>query len=482
MTPEQVAQKYERRTGFELVDYAEVGLPVYRLLTEVVTVSTREISTIKEFVLRLIAVGATDESFISGILGLPSDLVSLSILEMRDQRWIFYPDDGLIQLTEKGQEVYSSRQDRLPQDETIWIDFDALTRKPISLGREITAKPSELTAAGRIEIRPYPAEPPRTEDLAAFEVQEVVRRQIGRRDEGTEILALNKISRRLRLFRNAVCLVYKAQKSRKIEIEFAVNGLLAEEHGRIFAANKGPEKMGFVEGISENDIRLNLRRLLGDAASKKMATPEEVSKARVRVSAAQMLFNSAQASHLRGKAKHDDVALAKKLEDARARLSEAMAALEQFPVRPLAVHEHLFYLQEAIGSATQRLVISTPFLLSTVVDYNFIRSLNQLIAANVEIEIFVQAPPSAEYRRKNSSVDELYKMESRSSRMKLVQMSKTPINWLVKDGEYAITSSFPWLAFRDSRRSFRRESGLIVRDAELVGDLLAKLKDRELES
>lgn len=480
MTPEQVAQKYERRTGFDLVDYAEVGLPVYRLLTEVVTVSTREISTINEFVLRLIAAGATDEGFIGGILGLPTELVALSISEMRDQRWITYSVDGVTQLTEKGKDVHASRQERQPQDEAIWIDFDALTRKPINLGREVTVKPSELTAAGRIEIRPYPAEPPKIENLTVPEVQEAVRRQIGRRDEVTEILAINKIARRLRLFRNAVCLVYKAQKSKKIEVEFSINGLLAEEHSRIFAINKGPEKMGFVEGISENDIRTNLRRLLGEAAAKKMATPQEVSNARVQVSTAQLLFNSAQANYLRGKAKQDEGVLVTNLEVARLRLNEAIGALEKFPVRPLAVYEHQFYLQEAVNSAVQRLVISTPVLLSTVVDHNFIRNLNQLIVGNVEIKIFVQTPPTTEYRRKNSTIDALYKMASRSSRMKIIPMSRTPINWLIKDGEYAITSSFPWLAFRDGRRSFRRESGLIVREAELVSELFAKLQSREL--
>ena len=51
MKPEEVAQKFETKHGFQLVDYAEVGLPIYKLWTDVVSLEPREIPTTCEFIL-----------------------------------------------------------------------------------------------------------------------------------------------------------------------------------------------------------------------------------------------------------------------------------------------------------------------------------------------------------------------------------------------------------------------------------------------
>ena len=51
MTPEQVAQRYQYRTGYRLADYAEVGLPVYLLTVRALTLAHKKIPPIEEFVL-----------------------------------------------------------------------------------------------------------------------------------------------------------------------------------------------------------------------------------------------------------------------------------------------------------------------------------------------------------------------------------------------------------------------------------------------
>jgi hypothetical protein len=57
MKPEDVARRFERRPGYELIDYAPVALPLFRLTVDAVTMAHREIPPIKEFVMRSIAGG-----------------------------------------------------------------------------------------------------------------------------------------------------------------------------------------------------------------------------------------------------------------------------------------------------------------------------------------------------------------------------------------------------------------------------------------
>jgi len=48
MNGSEIARRFERRSGFELVDYSEVALPMYRLTVDVVTMVHRKIPPIKE--------------------------------------------------------------------------------------------------------------------------------------------------------------------------------------------------------------------------------------------------------------------------------------------------------------------------------------------------------------------------------------------------------------------------------------------------
>ena len=75
MTPELVARKYQFREGVRLVDYGEVGLPIFRLTLEAVTMAHRSMPTIQEFAMRCISSGETRETDIARMLGLKADVV-----------------------------------------------------------------------------------------------------------------------------------------------------------------------------------------------------------------------------------------------------------------------------------------------------------------------------------------------------------------------------------------------------------------------
>jgi len=69
MTPEQIAQRHEYRTGYRLVDYAEVALPVYFLTVRASTLAHKRISPIEEFVLKAVDIGLQTAGDVAAFLG-----------------------------------------------------------------------------------------------------------------------------------------------------------------------------------------------------------------------------------------------------------------------------------------------------------------------------------------------------------------------------------------------------------------------------
>ena len=75
MSPEEVARAHQFREGFTLVDYGEVGLPVFRLTIEAITTTQRTLPTIHEFVMRCLSLGESREETIARMLGLRPEVV-----------------------------------------------------------------------------------------------------------------------------------------------------------------------------------------------------------------------------------------------------------------------------------------------------------------------------------------------------------------------------------------------------------------------
>ena len=55
--PEDIARRHAVRPGFRLVDYAEVGLPIYRLSLQAFFLAKKQVPPVAEFVLKSIDAG-----------------------------------------------------------------------------------------------------------------------------------------------------------------------------------------------------------------------------------------------------------------------------------------------------------------------------------------------------------------------------------------------------------------------------------------
>ena len=140
MRPEDVARRYQFREGMKLVDFGEVGLPVFRLTLEAVTMAHRSMPTIQEFVMRCLAVGETSEAAIARMLGLKIDVVAGAINALVSDGYVARSpnvgSEAAFRLTDAGDLRLAHEREEVPQEEMLVIDYDATNRRyyqPINL-------------------------------------------------------------------------------------------------------------------------------------------------------------------------------------------------------------------------------------------------------------------------------------------------------------------------------------------------------------
>src|SRR5438876_163926 len=75
MKAEDIAERYAVKQGYRLVDYIEVGLPVYHVILQVSALLRKRIPPLEEFVMRCLQLGMRDCEEIAAFLGLEVAIV-----------------------------------------------------------------------------------------------------------------------------------------------------------------------------------------------------------------------------------------------------------------------------------------------------------------------------------------------------------------------------------------------------------------------
>lgn len=469
MTPEDVARANQFREGFELVDYAEVGLPVFRLTLEAFTTSQRAIPTIQEFTMRCLSQGETREDNIARMLGLKLDVVegAMNALVTDGSASRIASPDGLdtFRLTEVGEERLAQELMEVIREETLVVDYDGIRRTPIRLAGENVVRASELKSVGAVEIRPYPAEPPSVDELSIPEVSRAIRRD-GGDDFNRTVLGLRRVLRRNNVFRDAVALVFAPLKGEDIQVGFAIGGKLSESHERAFAWHGGPKKMGFVKTVAGDQPRKRLERLLGRDMVRTCVPEEQIAAARHEEVAA---LAEAQSFRPTAAIAGRSSGAAKALAAAEERLAVARHTLIRMPLRPLACYEQDDLLFEALEQASRELFVTSAGLQPTMLNGYVLREIDRLVSAGVKLRFTSYLAPQAEPRGGNyyDPLSELTK-RSNAAGLRLEQSGRGEFHFLVQDDRLAVVSSRPFFGDVVRRSGFSRVVGFVAREPRLV--------------
>lgn len=473
MNAEDVARRFERKSGYTLIDYSSVALPLYRLTVDAITMVHRDIAPIKEFVMKAINLGFEDSKSLVGFLGLDASVVDGTLTQLKTEKFVLpAEDDGQSYvLTERGLDVLARAKISSPQDEMLVFLYDRLLLKPVRIVTADLLVPAQVDALNTIEIRAYPAEGPEVQALPIPEVLKVLEQQSGGRAAfGRDLLRLKRIVRRVRLFRQGVALVYKKNRSSEIVVDFVVDDVRQEAISHTFAERGGPKKMGFLKAIDESLTAADLRKYLGSDVHRMLPDTEELDERRLAVSVARIKVQAAEVLAERAAAHPNHAVLSASLNEARERLKQAERDLAAFAARPISPYEKVEFLSLALASASKFLAISSRTADHSVVSPSFIKRLKELLNSGCKVQISLS---EASAGKPSKAEIELEQIRRENANLSVQIVKNTYFYYVICDDKFAIVSNMPMLGNISKVRTFNHVVGYVLQRADLV-DAFAK--------
>ncbi|MBY3158981.1 hypothetical protein HFO56_42680 [Rhizobium laguerreae] len=476
MTAESIARRFETRSGYVLIDYAPVALPLYRLTVDAITMIHRDLAPIKEFVMKTIAAGLCDTETIGRFLGLDRAVVDGTLAQLRAEKLVTQSDDTAPQFTlsDRGFEVLDKAKVSTPQDETLVFIYDRLIQKPVRLYTADLLIPNQIDSLSMIEIRAYPAEGPDVKDLSIPEVAQVLERQAGGRVAfGRDLLRLKRILRRVRLYRSGVALVYKKNKSTEILVDFVIDDVRHEDVSHKFAERGGPKKMGFLKSIDEASTATELKRYLGPDVQKLLPGIEELDECKERVMVERIRLQTAEAVAERSYGRPEEANAIEAVSLARESLKMSEDTLSAFPARPIAPYENSEFLELALSKATRSLSIATKVVDRSIVTPLFLKTLENLLKSGCTVSLAVEAGPSEKPTPTEVAVERLNRIYPG---LTLEVGKKFAFYHITCDDRFAVVSNRPFLGNMAKVRTFTHVVGFVLQRPDLVQSFETKMR------
>ena len=500
LTPEEL-RRYDNRTGFDLVSCREVGLPVYKITVQALTQLRKPIPPIEEYVLKAINAGLSSQEDIGGFLGLEPPIIRDAMINLRMSEDIdlIAPDDTLMQvwkLTKKGEGTLRDAKIIVPEERTFDINFDGLLRHPRWYGRlEFRLlKQKDLRGKDIIEIEPSLKKPPELSDLKLKDVDAIIRQVEGaskaKVKQERDLLALKAIERRQRFFQPVSILIYKAKDSDDVQVAFAIDGVLSNEHEAAFARSNGVKKLKILETIQESAPRKLAEEVLGREFVAQNPIPDiAVVKEKVLTAQAELQAQIETTRNRIEETNNDEEKrlLNQQLQEASQRIEELEnqleSALASLPIRFLEVYEHRPLLEQALKDSKERLMIISPWIRASSVDKRFIQQFENLLKRRVEVFIGYGLGENDNDKKYQSDIQAEKNIQKLADQykenFKLKHLGNTHAKILISDTKFAVTTSFNWLSFRGDRdRTFRDERGTLVSDPQKIDELFDSYRSR----
>ncbi len=445
MTPEETARFHADRPGFELIDFTEVCLPVFKIYMVASLLLHTPLPPIYEFVLRAIRIGIDDTDGVAACLGIPVRMVQEALKALHTSEEITFRDgdtsgpDRFV-LTRRGEKTATSLERIQPEQQTIPVYFDGLTRRPID-------PPSEQLLSGKqpeeLGYREIPSLPPtriEVSDMDTTAVAKLLARE--RSGEGKkDLLTIRSIERRMRLHLPATALVFRSREGADVELLFASETRMLDDQNRAFALAEGPKKTRLLAEFAKPDlIGSNAFARKVNQLNKSLDVPAKPS------------------------------ATSKTLRLPR---SVAPGGLQR-----LTVLEHPLLLRDAVENAKTRVMIFSPWIAPLVMDGVMLLAIRKLLDRGVQLHIGYGLDEDGKHTQKPIPKG-LQDLADDYQNFELRRFGDTHEKVLIQDDEFVALTSFNWLSFRgDPDRKLRRELGVKVTDPLFIESEYAVLEAR----
>lgn len=465
MSLEQILeQTAHARPGFDLVSFKEAGLPVYVLKLRILVLERKELSPIEEAVLKAVRAGLDSPGGIYEFLGLPRTVLNPVLASLNTAELINYSRgaadaDAKVTLAAKGRLALAEAATVKPQERVVSVCFDALTKKLLLIAPEQLDRSRDMRALGYFEVPTGTSKRPEVEDIPLQDFNKVLARLPVTNEPTGTLLAVRRIERRELHFLRCVMLFYKNHaQPPEVEVAFWREDGPAMEHEVRFQAVGGPDLVG-------------ARLLMAEAAQTPGVVlpdvPVEAASAAPPPAAAPVQPSQASAPTTPNAAAPKPV------------------APDVETMQTLLCHEHPSFLKKALLSAKRRLVIVSPWIRDSVIDWPFIASLEALLKSGVEVYIGYGIEKADGNGKRNAAQNkpditpgaeaDLRQLAERYRHFHFVHVGNTHRKSLVCDDQFAVVTSFNWLSYKgDSQGGPRDERGIVFRKKHHVERLAAE--------
>ncbi|MFF9553661.1 phospholipase D-like domain-containing protein [Methylobacterium fujisawaense] len=482
MSTEKIAQRFAfDRPGYTLIDFIEIGLPVYKLALVGSFLEEKPVPALHEFVLRAVSAGLQDETEVSGILGLETGHIAQVLAELDSAEFVSVQPQNAggrrLLLTTRGQKCLAKSSTVVPKLSAFILHFDGLTRALIPPQAEALWQYRQLSAAG---IREIATKPPRKPNLQEIPIQ-IARKFSSQLSElrgksKRDLLAIKAIESTNRVFQLGQILLYRSNYDSDIDFSIVIDGCTSDLHKDAIIKAGGLARFGFgdVEALKPPELPVVSRlseELLQDLR-------EHTDSAKAALEEAH-LASVSESKHDTNNAT-DEVPPTPSASDIKDAVSAALAHIKSFYIRHIEVFEHPTYLDQALESSERRLLIISPWIKKQVLDIGRFRLLRNLLEGGCSI--YIGWGIGKADRSKDNDIDvvrRLEEMEKEFANFYFKDLDNTHEKILIKDSSFVITTSFNWLSFRgDPKRTLRYERGVYIGIKEFVDEEFGKLVGR----
>src|SRR6266853_5853542 len=477
MNSEDVVARLDNRAGYKVVDYVEVGLPVYRLNILALVQLRKSFPPIEEFVMRTVHAGFRSVEDIGGLLGLSRATVEGTLSNLIRADLVVERNDSSVTISQDGATALQEEAHIKPISQTLAIDFDGLVRTPKWYGRHGLLTIQQIESIGLMPIRGFPPKRPTVAELNPNDVFDVLRLAAGVADDAKVLLKVRDITRYRRLFLRAILLIYRAGND--VQVGFAIDGRLSEDHEMAFIRAGGIEKLAIKQSLqmAASDLATETGKGVAGVTKK---VEDDARKLKRKAAVAKFRAEVARQNIERAAGEEEKQAAERDLAIAGEDIKTAEQALQQFEVRPLAVYEHPKLLREALSTSKTRLMIISPWIRKAIVDDEFLGVLRGTLSKGVAVYFGYGIDRKGKPDDGDAEAFAKLKLLSQNfSNFSFFRLGDTHAKVLIKDREFYITTSFNWLSFKgDPKRTFREEWGTFVGIPEKVDELFDKLEKR----
>ena len=451
-----VGRHADSRPDMTLVDYAEVGLPAWRILARCDVLAPKAISAIDETTMQAIALGVDDPVELQVMLGLDEQILETTLTGLVSNEWARDAKGGAVALTDAGNEILLAAVEIVAREVVVPFDYDGLLRRPI-LDQSLLDR-RRGAARG---LREVPADPERAPDVSELrgcrqDIARVLREAGSRREQESQLLQVRSIDRRDRLVLPALALVFAPQGRGRCEVALAIGDELSVEHEAVFVN----------AGLA---ARIGLDRRLRATQRRPIPPPGPVE---LRPS----LDAAAELAARRTLREARDAGAEEGGDRAAEEIRLARAGLNEMPARTVLPHEHEALLRIAFNSK-RRLLVAGGAVTAEHADGRLLQRLRQTLGSGTLVRIVVSgAAPGSE-----RAFEALQTVARDYPNLVVEERDVGDEGALLSDDRFVAYGSFSWLGqLGDRARPLADRRSLLTRDSQAIEATWQAFDGREL--